>query len=169
MSEGLIKLNSLDNILIGIRDAIYINDDLFKCLKYDESDALYKTITDVDKELLLDESNIDNCRIYFSPFNDKILKEPRTELRIYHAKFNPNNIYLTDVIIGFDIVVHKNLWRLEDSKRRPTTIFQLLLNSLNGLQLNSIGALSFAQNPCSLIYYNDNFTGYSFYMKTRSA
>lgn len=170
MNNELVELDSLDNILIGIHQAIYTNDDLFKCLQYNSSDALYQTITDEQKEQLRNEGNVEDCRIYLTPFNNKIISEPRTELRIYHYRFSPVNDYLMDIVIGFDIVCHNDLWRLEDSKRRPTTIFQLLLKSLNGLYLESIGELKLVQSPCNLIYYNANgFTGYSFYMKTRSS
>ena len=164
-----IQLESLDNILTNIAIKIVDNLDLMKCLKFNTTDALLQSITEEQRyELINQDGDITNTRVFFQPFNNLTITEARSEIRIYHASFKPDNIYLTDIIVGFDIVVHNNLWRLDDGKRRPTTILKLLLGSLNGQDVNAIGNLSFVNRPCSLRYFNDSFTGYTLYMSTRS-
>jgi len=165
----LIQLESLDNILNNIALKIIENLDLMRCLKFNITNALSQSITiDECYELINQDGDILNTRVFFQPFNNLTITETRSELRIYHASFKPNNIYLSNIIVGFDIVCHNDLWRLDDGKRRPTTIIKLLLESLNGQDVGSIGNLCFIDRPCSLRYFNDSFTGYTLYLKTRS-
>lgn len=169
MSEN-IKLKSLDDILSNIASKIIENVDLAKVLKFTTTDALSQTITEEQRYTLINQDgDITGTRIFFQPFNNQTITDQRSELRIYHLSFTPQNLYITDAQIGFDIVVHNDLWRLEDGKRRPTTIFKLLLESLNGQEVKGIGQLSFIDRPCVLRYFNNSFTGYSFSMKTRLA
>ncbi len=167
MSES-IQLESLDNILTNIAIKIVDNLDLMRCLKFNTTDALSQSITqDQCYELINQDGDITNTRVFFQPFNNQTITEERSELRIYHASFRPDNIYLTNIIVGFDIVVHNNLWRLDDGKRRPTTMVKLLLESLNGQDIGAIGNLTM-DRACSLRFFSDSFTGYTLYLKTRS-
>jgi len=168
MSE-LIQLDNLDNILTNIAIKIVDNLDLMRCLKFNTTNALSQSITESERyELINQDGDISNTRVFFQPFNNLTITEARSELRIYHASFKPESIYLTNIHIGFDIVVHNDLWRLDDGKRRPTTIIKLLLESLNGQDVGGIGLLTFVDRPISLRYFNDSFTGYTLYLKTRS-
>ena len=164
-----IQLESLDNILTNIALKIVDNVDLMKCLKFNSTDALSLSITDEQRyELINQDGDITNTRVFFQPFNNLTITDQRSELRIYHSSFKPENIYLTNIHIGFDVVVQNDLWRLDDGKRRPTTIIKLLLESLNGQDAGGIGLLTFVDRPISLRYFNDSFTGYTMYLKTRS-
>lgn len=168
MSEN-INLVDIDKILPKIADALFDIHDLAKLLKFDTSDALSKNITQTEVDALFnqDEGNLD-CRIFYQPFNDKNLSEKRAELRIYFPSINPlNNNILADINIGFDVVVHNQMWKLDDSIVRPLRIVKLLVNKLNGLNLGNAYDL-ILQDRCRLILFNDNFSGYSFIMKTKS-
>lgn len=168
MSES-IQLDSLDNILTNIAIKIVDNLDLMRCLKYNTTDALLQPITqDECYQIINQDGDISATRVFFQPFNNQVLTEERSEIRIYHNSFRPDNIYLTSIILGFDVVCHNNLWRLDDGKRRPTTMIKLLLESLNGQNVGGIGDLTFVDRPCSLRYFSDNFTGYTLFLKTRS-
>ena len=164
-----IQLESLDNILNNIAIKIVENIDLMRCLKFTSTDALLQPITEEERYMLMNQDgDITGTRIFFQPFNNLTITDQRSELRIYYASFKPNNNFLTNINVGFDIVVHNDLWRLDNGKRRPTAIIKLLLESLNGQDVGSIGNLSFIDRPCSLRYFNDSFTGYTLYLKTRS-
>ena len=168
MSDA-IKLESLDNILTNIAIKIVDNIDLMRCLKFTTSNALLLPISESERyELINQDNDISETRVFFQPFNNQVLTDSRSEIRIYHSSFRPDNIYLTNINIGFDIVVHNELWRLDDGKRRPTTIIKLLLESLNGQDVGGIGNLYYVDSPILLRYFNDSFTGYSMYLKTRS-
>jgi len=165
----LIQLDSLDNILTNIAIKIVDNLDLMRCLKYNITDALLQPITqDECYQIINQDGDISETRVFFQPFNNLTITDQRSELRIYHSSFKPENIYLTNIHVGFDIVVHNDLWRLDDGKRRPTTIIKLLLESLNGQDVGGIGLLTFVDRPISLRYFSDSFTGYTLYLKTRS-
>jgi len=164
-----IELDNIDNILRNISLKLIVNENLCKLLKYNDSFALFEDITEEQRyELNVQDGDITNTRIFYQPFNNDTITDQRTELRIYFMNFKPDNLYLTKVNIGFDLVVHNDLWRLEQGKQRPTTMFKEILKSLNGQLVDGIGELSFVDSPCVLRYFNSKFTGYSFTMRTRS-
>lgn len=168
MSEQIL-LTNIDLLLNNIALKLIDNDDLMKLLKYDTSDALSRSISKEQKyELINQEGDVTNTRIFYQPFNNKIITEPRSELRIYYGSFKPDNIYITKIYIGVDIVVHSDLWRLDEGVQRPIKIIQLLLKSLNNQEVGGIGELMFnVDSPIVLRFFNDSFSGYSFNFKTR--
>ena len=167
MSE-YIELENIDNILRNIALKLIANENLCKLLKYNDSFALFEEITEDERyELNIQTGDTTNTRIFYQPFNNDTITEQRSELRIYFINFKPDNLYLTKVNIGFDIVVHNDLWRLEQGKQRPTTIFKEILKSLNGQEVDGVGELVF-DSTCVLRIFNKVFTGYSFTMRTRS-
>lgn len=168
MSER-IELDNIDNILKNIALKIITNDNICKLLKYNDSFALFEDITEDEKyELINQDGDTTNTRIFYQPFNNNTITDERSELRIYYYSFKPDNLYLTKANIGFDLVIHNNLWRLEQGKQRPTSLFREILKSLNGQEVDGVGELIFLDAPCVLRFFNKSFTGYSFMMQTRS-
>lgn len=167
MSE-YIQLDNLDKILNSIASLLIQDIDLAKYLKFNTKDALLQPITNDERyQLINQDGDTTNTRIFFQPFNNQTLSDERTELRIYYAQFAPKNIYLANISVGFDIVVHNNLWQVDGGKQRPVEILHLLLKTLNGVDVKGIGELAFVNRAASLIYYNNYFTGYSFTMSTK--
>lgn len=167
MSE-FIQLDNLDKILNNIAGLLIKDDSLVKYLQFNTKDALSQSITDDKRyQLINQDGDITNTRIFFQPFNNQTLSDERTELRIYYAQFVPKNAYLSNISIGFDIVVHNKLWQVNGGKQRPIEILHELLKTLNGKEVKGIGELSFTNRGANLILYNNNFTGYSFAMSTK--
>lgn len=169
MSEQ-ISLQNIDMMLNNIALKLIDNNDLMKCLKFNSTDALSQPITEDQKyELINQDGDITNTRIFSQPFNNKVISDVRSELRIYYGLLKPENTILTNVYIGFDVVVHNALWRLDGDLQRPTKIIKELLLSLNNQQIGGIGKLYFYNDSSiTLRYFNDNFTGYSFTMRNFS-
>lgn len=167
MSEELISIDKINTILPNIAIKLIDKNDLMKSLQYNTTDALSQDITLEQIGKLMDQKYIIDTRIFYQPFNNLILNEERTELRIYIARLRPNNRYLADLHVGFDIVVHNNLWRLDEGKQRPLVMYKEILNALNGVFVGGIGELVFENSNFDLRYFNKEFTGYTFIMKTR--
>ena len=169
MSE-YIELSNIDNILRNISQKIIQNEDIAKCLKFNTPDALSQTITDDERYELYNQdiNNLENTRVIFRPFNNDVIEDQRSEIRIYYASFAPDNPYLVKARVGFDIIVCNELWRLDGGRQRPTTLFKGILQSLNGQLVDGVGELVFSDSTAVLRYFNSKFTGYSFTMKTRS-
>jgi hypothetical protein len=170
MSE-LIQLSNIGNILSNIGNKLVQNKNIMRCLKYDTSNALSSDLNDVTTSeianLIGKGSNPDEeQRIYKTPFNDKTLTEVRSELRFFVPYFKPENIYLSKVIILFQIIIHNSLWEL-DENQRPLIIIQEILNELNGFDVGSIGELQL-DGAINIIPWNKDFTGYQINMKTRT-
>ena len=168
MSDQILLFN-IDSILNNIAIKLFENDNLMKLLKFDTTDALSQSILEEQKyELINQEGDITNTRIFFQPFNNKVITEKRSELRIYYGSFKPDNMFLTRMYVGFDIVVNNNIWRLDGGIQRPIKIIQYIMESLNNQVIGSIGELTF--NPDSSVvlrFFNDSFTGYSFNLRSR--
>jgi len=162
-----VNLVDIDKMLPKIAEVLFEQEDLCKLLKYDTPNALSESITQEDIKLIFNQDDI-SCRIFYQPFNDKIMSEKRAELRIYIPYINPlYNKVMSDIDIGFDIVVHNDMWRLDDSIIRPLKILEILIEKLNGINIGNAFDLEF-KDKCRIVFYNDNFTGYTFIMKTKS-
>ncbi len=168
MSEK-ISLVDIDKILPKIAEKLFDIPDISKLLKFDTSDALLKDISqkEIEEVFNQDDGNI-NCRIFYRPFNDKTMSEKRAEIRMYFPSINPlNNNILADIVVGFDIAVHNDMWKLDEDLMRPVKILKLLTMNLNGLDFGG-GYNLVLQDKCQLAIFNDNFTGYQFRMRTKS-
>lgn len=162
------NLNRLNDLPINIGNILLKNDILAKSLKHNTKDALIKNITIKEKQSLINQSDSINRRILFQPFNDETISDERSELRIYIFELNSENHILSEVIIGFEIIVNNELWLLNNGKQRALIILEELFKSLNDVDINGIGSLRFYNDyPCRIRFYNKNFTGYNLMMKTR--
>lgn len=162
-----ITLTNMDDVLNNIAVKIVDNINLAKCLKFNSTDALSKNLTDDERYALYDQDSED-VRVIFRPFNNDTITDTRSELRLYYATFVPDGMQFAKVQIGFDIIVHNSLWRLDGGKQRPTTMFKEIINTLNGQDVKGVGELFFKDSSCVLRAFNNTFTGYSFSMRTRS-
>jgi hypothetical protein len=162
------RLDRINEIPINIAFALLENDNIFKCLKHNIKNALDLNITEDDKFLLISQDDQTNKRVYFQPFNNDIVSEARSELRFYVAEISPENNILSEVSIGFEIIVYNDLWLLENGKQRPLVMINEILKTLNGKNINGIGTIKIHDKyPCRVTKYNNSFTGYSLMMKTR--
>lgn len=147
------------------------NQTLLKCLKYESSEALFDDvncpdITDDEKLLMTKQDDEDNCRIFVTPYNNQIISTAKSQLRFFIPTVSPENSYLAELSVDFEIIVENRLWRM-DGGIRPSIIRSELLKTLNGQNVDSIGNLIF-NTPSRIATYNDNFTGYQLTLKTRA-
>jgi len=162
------RLNRINEIPINIGFALLEIDNLFKCLKYNSINALELEITQEDKLLLINQSDKINKRVFFQPFNNDIISEIRSELRLYVFEISPEDNKLSEIYIGFEIITHNDLWLLDNGKQRPLVMLNEIFKLLNGKEVNGIGTIKInTRYPCRIRYYNDNFAGYNLIMKTR--
>ncbi len=170
------NLNGTEKLPVNIFDVLFPIDDLFKLIKYSE-DPLNpaNTITDEEKRAMIDISpSNDARRIYFSMFNDVVIDDEQTQLRIYVARDTSRNNVLSDIIIGFDVLCHNKLVEIIDEEGQPINrllkMRNIIWEYLNGEVIpNSIGVLFVPQGAGSvLIPFNKSFQGYRFTMMTKA-
>jgi len=135
---------------------------LLKLLKYNSTDALSKSdLTDDEKYSLIDQIDVDDTRIFMSPFNNTIVEEERSELRLFLGEISPDNKFLAQTVFVFQILVYNTLWPLQDTKQRPIRILQEVLKSLNGQYLQGVGQLYFtSMNNARHVMFTKDFSGY---------
>ncbi len=168
MSE-LIQLSQAGNILSNIGNRLVTNQTLLKVIKYDSMDALSRPELDINEivNLVGKGNDLRLQRIFKTPFNNQIIDEVRSELRFFLPVFSPQNIYLSEVIISFQIIVHNALWELNDNQLRPLILVQEILQDFNGHDIGSIGELQL-DGAIRIYTWNQNFSGYQINMKTRT-
>lgn len=165
-----LKLSGVDDSFKKITTALLKSDDLFKLLKYNESNALDLPITNSDKFNLIDQDDKENRRMIFQPYKkDLISDNVRTEVRIYVMAMNPTNRYIGTLLYGFDIVVHDSIWQLDRGKQRALIIAQEIYKVLNANEVDIIGKLESGNNRMQLRDFQDGFTGYSFMLSAGTA
>ena len=160
------------NIITFVEDADGVssnNDNLFKLLKYNSTDALSNSITTKDKIAVLNQNtDLAENGVIFQRFNDFTFEEKITQLRIFIQSGNPINNTLSNIIVGFDIVVHNDLNILDNGDNRSLIILNELLKTLNGMEIG-LGILDFSiGGGFVLLDFNESFQGYRLTMGTRS-
>lgn len=168
--SGLITLSEVGRIISNIGNEITKNQNILKLVCFDTPNALSQpnlTITQLKEIVGKGTDPKTQQRIFKMPFNKSIIEEPRTELRFFSNRIHPENLYLSEVFIRFQIIVYYTLWDLDNNLQRPLQLVYELLNTLNGFDTESIGYLQLDSN-IDIIPYNDTFFGYAFNMKTRT-
>ena len=145
------------------------NDNLFKLLKYNTRDALSQPITMKDKiDLFKQNTDLSQNGVIFQRFNDDTFQEKISQLRIFIQGGSPIENVLSNVAVGFDIVVHNELMILNNGDNRALILLSELQKSLNGMDIG-LGILTFVlRGGFSLLDFNNYFQGYRFIMGTRS-
>lgn len=146
------------------------SDDLWKCLKYNTSDALDNSITDSDKIELVSQFDLENRRLILGSYNDDIIDDERTELRIFMHETIARARYDYSVIYGFELITHNSLRTLEKSKQRLNVMLAEILRVLNLEYIEkSVGRLSIDGHRVSRVHFNKSFEGYFFTMNNYSS
>ena len=172
INNELIKLDGIQNLLSNIGNKIIENKTLMRCLQYDSADALSLSQPEVTIEQIIDMVGkgsypANQQKLFKMPFYDSVISDPRTEIRFFIPIFEPNNIYLTNVDICFQIVVHNAKWDLDDNYIKPLVMVSELLKNFNGQDLGGIGVLQL-KSSIKVANWNSSFSGYFFYLSTRS-
>jgi hypothetical protein len=170
MSE-LISLSNVGNILSNICNTLIENNNLLLLIKYDTSDALSQTnLTNEEIIELCGKGSdpINQQRIFKYPYYDNVVDEIRSELRVFAPIIKPNNIYLAELSISLQIIVHNSIIDLDENKQRPIEIIKEILETLNGNDdIGGIGSL-ILNSSINIVSWNNRFSGYVFNMNTRA-
>lgn len=155
--------NDYLNYFAGI---VFSSQTLCKLLYYDYSDPLsYPDLADTT--ILHDDT--DDQRILFAPFTLNVDDAEMTRLSILLSNIDTEDYtgYFREVTINCVITCHNNLWELSTTdyvKTRPLLIWdelEILFNS----QYTTTGIGKKKMSVGSLIYFNNNFTGYNIQYK----
>ena len=176
-NEFLIRLDNMGEILANVGNKICTNQNLLKCIAYDQPDALSQPdikITDKNNidvvELIGKGNDPKNQQRIFKFLIDKyIIETVRSELRFGIPKIQPENRYIAKLPITFQIIIHNSLLELNDNKMRPFIMINELLKDLNGNidDIKGIGGLELS-NPIIFHQFNNNFSGYVVFFETRT-
>jgi len=170
INNELIKLDGIQNLLSNIGNKIIENKTLMKCLQYDSADALSQpeiTIEQIIDMVGKGSDPVNQQKLFKMPFYDSVVSDPRTEIRFFIPIFEPNNIYLTNVDICFQIVIHNSRWDLDGNYIKPLVMVNEILKDFNGQDLGGIGVLQL-KSSIKVANWNSSFSGYFFYLSTRS-
>jgi len=171
--SNIINLDKIGVILSSIGNKLIENNILMRCIAYDTPNALSSSLLDVSLEEIIKltgkgDDPLKQQKIYKYPFNINIVEESRSEIRFFIPKLKPDNIYISGINIGFEVITYNTLIDLEDNKLRYLVMVQEILNSLNGFDCGGIGLLYLTQNSSiNIVNYNYKFSGYTFFLSTR--
>lgn len=165
---------NLDNIEFRIIDFLAKSENkyaqnLFKILKYDVEDCLYKGDLSYEEKIALlykDNGEASSARIYMSPYIDDAYIEQSSHLHIYVYSVFPQNHLLSTVNVGIETIVHNKIANMYGDaslyssttnpselgpdgqptiiyKSRASELLKCVLASLNGYFVAGVGMLQF--------------------------
>lgn len=152
------------------------NEIIWKLLKYDSNDALFKD--DLTKKEKIDliykgsDVKIDGYKVFRQPFIDDAELTDTSMIRIFVSNILPNNKVVSDVGITMECLVHsKNIMiksDLEDItyENRLELLLQQTIECLNGAEIKGLGRLFFDMDGSYLtkaiigVYNNRNYHGF---------
>ena len=171
MSESLVSLSQVGNILSNIGNKIVQNQNIMKLLYYNTPDALAQPDVGVLEiaDMLGKTGSPDKQRIYKYLISDMISEEVKTELRFGIDRIHPENRHIVALPITLQIVCHNSIWELDNNKLRVFVLLEELLDDLNGNidDVNGIGGL-LLKSPITFVNFNSSFSGYVLLLNTRS-
>lgn len=100
-------------------------------------------------------------RIFAYPFDTNFTEDTRSQLHIYYPSFSfENNGHATEIVIIFDVVVHKNIWLMTDNKKKVIRAYEIVRNivsSMNGKNIDGVGKIHFVEGAHTIV--NSEFEG----------
>ena len=172
-NNELIKLDGVGTILSKICNKLIENKTLMRCLFYTSSDALSPSLPDVTPLQIKDlcgkgNDPINDQRFYKYEFYDGIKTDTSTELRVFIPIIKPEGIYLSELNICFQIIIHNTKLEIDDNKLKSLIMVNEILKDLNGKDgCGGIGSLKLI-SPIIHKPWSSNFSGYYFFLNTRS-
>ena len=110
-----------------------------------------------------------NCRFFFEPFDRDAVTIDSCMLRCFPVNYTPNDVYMGSLYVQFDIIVHMSISKTKTGRRR-NLIAKEIINSLNGIQLDStIQPFALIDRPLTLTQFNGDYWGYSLIFRTAIA
>ncbi len=173
-NSHLIQLDNMGNILSNIGNKLIQNKTLMRCIYYDHTDALSTSLPDVPMSEIIKlvgkgQNPNGEQRIFKFLTNDNIIDETRTELRFGISSIKPESLYIAELPVTLQIIIHNSLWELKDNKIRAFVMINELLKDLNGNfeDIKGIGELKLV-NPIGFVIFNKSFSGYIINLSIRT-
>jgi len=153
-------LGNLENNLVELLKSLMNNDDFSKLVSIDSPNALSQSSSD-------DFFSLINERLFLKPKVNYPTSEEETYICIYMGegdKAGVNNTKHNNLSIVVDIIVHLNLWDLEDNKTRPYRIVDIIYDNFIASDIKGVrGELVFMSTK--LMRYNEKFMGYRIFFQ----
>ena len=165
-----IELTEAGRILSNIGNRLIQSQNILKLVSINSPDALYHpdiSMKEIIKLTGKGDKPKEQRRIFNTPFNKIITDDIRSEIRYYIPIFKPNNIYLTEIKVCFQIIVDNTLWDIDDNGVRPIIMLQEILKLFNGYDIGSIGLLEL-DAPIPIYNWDDGHAGYLVSFHTRT-
>lgn len=152
------------------------NEIIWKLLKYDNADALFKpNLTKKEKiDLIYKGMDIktDGYKVFRQPYVDDAEINDTSMIRVFLSNILPDNKVVSDVAITVECLVHsKNIMIKSDLpdvtyENRLELLLQQVIECLNGAEVKSVGRLFFDMEGNYLskatigVYNNRNYHGF---------
>jgi hypothetical protein len=169
------EYNQIQNMSYNIISHLVLNNDnLWKILKYQNSNALNQpNLTQLEKSNLIYESQEDSTpyRCFQNIFMDDLFQERQSQIRIYLAGIKPTNYVYGCLDFGIEILSHNKICALDGYLDRNVVMLNEIIKTLNGKSIQGLGVLSFdygksTNNRANIVTFNKYFQGYRLLMST---
>lgn len=137
------------------------NENLFKLLKYNSTDALQKDdLTKKEKIALLytEVGQEDDYHIFLKPLIGEEMTDSVTQLRLYKARITPTTSLKAVLNYEFDIVVGTKTNLVYDNNGIPCSRLDMIeseiINSLCGTSMFGVGGFQFNRELSNLCVQN---------------
>lgn len=179
--------SKIDKFEYKVIEHLFSNEDLWKLIKYNDSDALSPNkpnLTTQEKKDLIwtgqlnSSGDIDSSkyRVFKQSLTDDSFGDMTTHLRVYIGEVVPDNGIIGTVDIYIEILTHSKLNGLMDTElNRISSLLKNVLGTLNGSSIDGVGNLYFNADATRrnkakhAINNGKNYFGYLIIMSTKTS
>jgi hypothetical protein len=123
-----------------------VNEDIWKLLKYNDSDCLNKpNLTMSEKAALIYKGEPDESifRLFLADGEINAFISEATVMRIFTYSIYPENRTASTVTLAFDLFTHFRVSHLNDYSTRTERMTQIVLEVFNGEMIPDVGQMFF--------------------------
>ena len=166
-------LQYVDNFMLNMLTVLVeeASDDFWKILKYGKVDATTNpahTISENEKWAMI-KQNTDATRILLRKYNNDIIVDAHTEVRIFNAMWNVPEVGNFNLSVGFEVISENKIINLEDGRTTLNYIRHEIYRIFNNRSiLKGVGRISTVGSRGMIATFNDLYQGYAFDMQVAS-
>lgn len=157
-------LDNLEPNFVTLLQSLIDDNDFLKLVSIDSPNALTQSPSD-------DFYSLINNRLFLRPKVNYPTSEEKTYICIYLAESNRtrnNDVKHNDVEIAIDVIVHLNLWDLDNNLNRPYRIVDIVYDNFLKSDIKGVRG-NLIHNTTKIMRFNEKFMGYRmFYQYTGS-
>lgn len=167
------QLTQIDDISYSIIEHLMLNNEnIWKILKYNTTDALTKPNLTLDEKTALIYSGgefADNYKVFRQSFTDDAMEYRNSRLHVFLGYVQPIKAVYGMVDVCFEIMTHNKDIPLDNYKNRNEVMAQEIVNTLNDAYVGGVGNLFFNynvnyRNMLQLKFFNKYYQGYTLVM-----